>query len=197
MNAAVFRKFEVHCTIDDSDAVGVKHFEAQCKVEGIKVIHVDNGATRISRHVMTSTVCNSRFTADTLLQKIGHIARGCNTPVIRNKIEVSPEPGDVVTGEEYFELHANIRCDNINEVPFDREKWYVSQNANKPVKDGKGLFMLTARGYNIGLDEFRAGCVESLESFKHLLDAEEHQFVEKCVFDDNVELDAHWMMPGV
>lgn len=80
---------------------------------------------------------------------------------------------------------------------FDSNIWFVSQNADIKTLNNKSLYLLTMRGYNTTIVDFQKAIKESLESFKHLLDDKEHFFIEKCIFDDNVQLDEHWMKPGV
>lgn len=189
---------EVHCTIDHSNLVAATIFEELAKAKGIKIIHIDNGVTKVSRHVMTSVKAYGLGGAQDYLATIHRIAKDAGVGVLRNKIEKAPgDQNEVVQGEEYFELHASIRCVDISEVDYDANKWFVSQSPSKVLKDGKQLYLLTARGYRTTLEAFKKGCMKSMESFKHLLDTDEHQFVEKCIMDDNVKLDEHWMRPGV
>lgn len=188
---------EIHCTISDEDKTALTRFIDLCIKNNIKIINVDNGITKISRHVMTSSTKTSYDDAKDVLWVLDLFSGISGAKIIRKKIEVQPSLVDYVQENEYFELHANIRVENISETVFDNTKWFVSQNADKKILDNKSLYMLTMRSYNTTIVDFQKDAKESLESFKHLLDDKEHFFIEKCIFDDNVQLDEHWMKPGV
>lgn len=194
-----FSKHEVHCTLGPSPSQKAEaEFRRQCAAGGIKVIDVENGATKVSRHVMTSTVCHSRAAADHLIQELKHLASITGLQIVREKIKVPPAWGtDRVQEGEYFELHLNIRAFDLAKVPFDRTKWFVSQNNSKPLSNQVPLWMLTARSYDTDLGSFNEECRRSFEGFKLFIDPDEPLFVEKCIHDSNVELDKHWMQPGV
>lgn len=193
-----FAKHEVHCTIDNSNPQAVADFRKECDAGGIKIIDVQNGATNVSTHVMTSTVCHSQTTAELLLRELRRVASDCGTPLIREKIEVPPNgPDDFVNEKSYFEMHVSVRAANLQDVVFDRWKWFVSKNTGKAVVHGLPLWMLTARSYNTTLETFRKSCTESMNSFRSFIDLGEPVFIEKCIYDTNVELDYHWMKPGV
>ena len=193
-----FAKHEVHCTIDNSNPQAVADFRKECDAGGIKIIDVQNGATNVSTHVMTSTVCHSRPAAELLLRELRKVASDCGTPLIREKIEVPPNgPDDFVDENSYFEMHVNVRAANLQDVVFDRWKWFVSKNTGKAVVRGLPLWMLTARSYSTTLETFRKSCSGSMNSFRSFIDLDEPVFIEKCIYDTNVELDDHWMNPGV
>ena len=193
----IFNKHEVHCTIDSSDHLAVAAFKKECEQGGIKVIIVENGATKVSTHVMTSTVCHSRRSASLLITELREIACLTNTSLIREKIEIPPVKGDRVSGQNYFELHVNVCVPDLARLDFDRTKWFVSQNINKRSNDGLPIHMLTARSYNISLEEFLKSCHKSMTSFETAIYKEDPIFTEKCIHDSNPCLDEHWMRPGV
>lgn len=188
---------EVHCTVCDEDKVGLDRFLSLCAHNKIKVIHVDNGITKVSRHIMTTSTQESLDDAHRRVWFINQIAGVCGIKVLRRKIEVQPSAVDAVFDDHYFEMHANIRVADISDAVYDYTKWFVSQNAGKAVIGDKKLYMLTMRGYNTTLAQFEKEAHESLQSFKHLLDDKEHLFIEKCILDDNVKMDDHWMRPYV
>lgn len=193
-----FSKHEVHCTIDSSNPQAVELFRKECAAGGIKIIDVQNGATNVSTHVMTSTVCHSQTAAELLLTELRKVASDCGTPLIREKIEVPPiGPDDFVNAKSYFEMHVSVRAANLQDVVFDRTKWFVSKNTGKAVVHGLPLWMLTARSYNTTLETFRKSCSESMNSFQSFIDLDEPVFIEKCIYDTNPQLDDHWMKPGV
>lgn len=196
MEPAIFSKHEVHCTFSANRREDFDYFRQECRSGGIKIIDVNNGFPKVSTDVMTSTVCHSQGAAFRLMDDLDYVANKTNGNIIRKKIEVQPKiTGDTVDNNEYFELHVNIRALDLNAVKFDREKWFVSQNIYKPLLADIPLWMLTARSYRTTIEQFYQSCLESMESFKSVIDRRERFFVEKCIYDTNAELDESWMKP--
>lgn len=188
------RFYEVHCTIGSQDGGScsqdrVDAFRQLCSAKGIKTIVYENGVPVSSTHVMTSTKARTNEEAQTAMATITAIAAEAKVAIIRRKIETSPRPTDIVTGKDYFELHVTIQCEDISKVPFDHKLWSISRNVEKPV----GCYTLTMRGHKTDYKAFRKKATTSMKSFAALSVEPDKLNIERCIFDDNTELDYGWM----
>lgn len=188
------RHYEVHCTIGSKDggsttAAQTALFRELCLGKGIKTIVYENGVPVTSTHVMTSTKAKDNEEAQTAMATIAAVASQAGVAVIRRKIEVSPRLTDIVTGKDYFELHVMINCEDISKVPFDKKLWSVSRNIEKSATS----YTLTMRGRKMDLKQFKKQSRASMKGFESFIDPMKSAYVERCIFDDNTELDNDWI----
>lgn len=182
--------FELHISPKLGTPEQVAMFIGTCKIAGIKAFLVDNGMGKVSTHLMTSAVCRGGRALSEAKWAIQAIAEKVGLPIARNKVEVPMSQGfDYVTGSDYYEVHVELdlkgKC--IEDVPFDNQLWSYSHRPDK----NQG--MLTMRARNTTAPIFRLKAKESMAEFDDFIKPAGVQF-EKCIADDNSQMDADWMI---
>ena len=141
--------YEIHITVKAKD---IDKFKEDCKDIGVKPIVLD---LQVSEDVMTSSTCEDNVMI--VASNIVHALKDRGYPIIRIKIETSPDHPDVPTKENrkeigvarYFETHIEVEKTDKNAEIAKKHGAHISKNI---FKDGK--VMVTLRKYKGNLEEF-------------------------------------------
>lgn len=184
--------YDIHLTVSNEDQTKVSMFRALCKDAGIKTVVYENGWPAVDTHVMTCAKAETTDEVALTIKKIENIAQVAGTAVLRKKVEGRPQPGEIISGNDYLEVHVSVTASTPDEIPYDRNVWAVSRN----IEHEPGNWALTMRSRNTNLDAFKKEILESMMGFFGYIVTGKHIYYEKAIMDTNPELDKAWMPEG-
>lgn len=186
--------YELHITPEMKNPDTTRGFIERCKDAGVKAFVVANGKDKVSEHLMTSYIAHGDDALQKAYQTIRGIAKDLGLGILRTKIEVpATVPGDYVAGDYYYEAHFEVEVAKDQELVFDPDILSVSSRADKITGSDTCPFLFTIRKRNITLAEFKSFSQDTVDKLRTQYADVGSYHVEKCIADDNAQLDADWM----
>lgn len=182
--------FEIHITVD-CDISNFHLFKKACENLGVKPLAIYLNSNKQNYHIMTSSIFYGNFC--NLFEELNRICVGLiDFTILRRKVETHPrfiQENNYLESTLYYEVH--IQVDNLllNLLPNSLiNKWYVSNNFNKP-----DYTILTCRLFNWQEYSTIEDDYKSMVESGMLLDDTRGVIYEFAILDNNPDLDNNWM----